>query len=49
MCEKCEGVRRGIEMVEHGLGERETGFVPVAIDLIEGLIQFLEKRNGRAT
>lgn len=27
-------------MVGHSSGERETGFVPIAIDLIEGLIQF---------
>ena len=39
MREKCEGVRRGIEMVAPRLGERETGFVPIAIDLVEGLIQ----------
>ena len=29
----------GIEMVEHRLGERDAGFVPIAIDLIKGLIQ----------
>lgn len=30
----------GIEMVGHRLGERDAGFVPITIDLIEGLIQF---------
>ena len=39
MCEKCEGVRRGIEMVAPRLGERDGGFVSIAIDLVEGLIQ----------
>lgn len=29
----------GIEMVPHRLGERDAGFVPIAIDLIEGLVQ----------
>lgn len=29
----------GIEMVGHRLGKRDTGLVPIAIDLIEGLIQ----------
>lgn len=29
----------GIEMVAHRLGERNAGFVPMAIDLIEGSIQ----------
>ncbi len=30
----------GIEMIGHRLGKRDAGFVPIAIDLIEGLIQF---------
>lgn len=30
----------GIEMVGHRLGERDAGFVPIVIDLIESLIQF---------
>lgn len=29
----------GIEMVGHSLRKRDAGFVPIAIDLIEGLIQ----------
>ena len=30
----------GIKMIGHSLGKRDAGFVPIAIDLIEGLIQF---------
>lgn len=37
---QCRHTHVGIEMVGHSSGERDRGFVPIAIDLIEGLIQF---------